>query len=345
MIDIELPATEFQLPRVLKPREFLRPLPSAAGHYLLILDNSALEHITKCPTSALHYLIYRREAWARNAALTFGGAIHKGIEAYLLGESPEQQDQRIADYFAENPAPLDEYRTVTMAQRVMRAYRLQDEGWEILADHGEKLIEKPFEIPLGRLDLNTEIQLPEWPEPRHVAAIHVAYSGRIDLIALVNEHNRIVDHKTTSIAGDQFVQSYHLSSQTMGYTWAAQQLWPELNVSGFCLDGIGLRRVAEDHKNLTAPGPRGGEAPLTFFKAFFDYSEEHLIEWEINTLAIISDFVHCLVRNYFPRYTNSCFNKFGKCQYFDVCTFENKEVRLRFLNSDSFKPVTWSPVL
>jgi PD-(D/E)XK nuclease superfamily len=344
MIDIELPNTELPPPTISKPREFLRPLPQD-GHYLLILDNSALEHFTKCPTSALHYLIYRREAHARNAALTFGGAIHEGIKGYLLGESAQEQDQRIVQYFTENPSPPDEYRTVGMALRVMAHYRIQDLGWEILEDNGEQLIEKPFEIPLGRLDVNTKIRLPEWPEPRHVEAIHVAWSGRIDLVAHVNGHNRVVDHKTTSIGGDQYIPAFQLAHQTIGYTWVARILWPELDITGFCLDGIGLRRVQEDTKNLIAKGPRGGEAPLTFFKAFFDYTQERLEKWEANTLTITSDLVHCLVRNQFPMFTNSCFGKYGKCQYHDACTIENDQVRLRFLNSDSFKPVTWNPVL
>ena len=335
---------ELPTPTILKPREFLTPLPQS-GHYLLVLDNSAIEHVTKCPTSALNYLLYRREAHARNAALTYGGAIHEGIKGYLLGESPEQQDQRIVQYFAENPAPLDEYRTVTMALRVMQYYRIQDDGWNILQDNGEQLIEKPFEVPLGVLDVNTDIQLPDWPEPRHVSTIHVAWSGRIDLVAHVNGQNRVVDHKTTSVAGDQFIQSFQLAHQTIGYTWVSRLLWPELDIKGFCLDGIGLRRVPDTTSNLLAKGPRGGESPLTFFKAFFDYTEERLEQWERNALTIISDFVHCLVRGYFPMYTNSCFGKYGKCQFYDVCTIDNPQLRMRFLQSDNFKSVTWGPTL
>ena len=207
------------------------------------------------------------------------------------------------------------------------------------------MIEKAFEVPLGRLDVNADIRLPEWPEPRRVKAIHVAWSGRIDLVAHVHGHNRIVDHKTTSLAGDQYVQQFALAHQTIGYTWVARILWPELNVTGFCLDSIALRRCTEDTKDLMSRGPRGGDAPLSFFKAYFDYNEERVEQWEANTLAIISDFVHCLVRNFFPMFTNSCFGKYGRCQYHDACEIENDQVRMRFLQGDSFKTVTWLPTL
>jgi hypothetical protein len=115
----------------------------------------------------------------------------------------------------------------------------------------------------------------------------------------------------------------------MGYVWTANKLWPELDISSFCLNGIGLRRCKDEFVNIMAPGPRGGEPPLTFFQVFYDYTEEQLIQWEENVTAIISDFIHSVVRDFYPQFTNSCFNKFGKCQYFDACTLENKEVRRR----------------
>jgi hypothetical protein len=165
------------------------------------------------------------------------------------------------------------------------------------------------------------------------------------LVAHVNGHNRIVDHKTSSISTEQYVQQFALSHQTIGYTWVSRILWPELDITGFCLDGIALRRVTEDTKDLTSRGPRYGEPPLTFFKAYFDYNDEHTERWEANTLAIIRDFIHCLVRNFFPMFTNNCFGKYGRCQFHDACCLENDQVRMRFLMGDSFKTVTWLPTL
>ena len=166
-LTIDLPAAHPPQPKG-ELRPLLTPLPQE-GHYLLVIDNSAMEHFTRCPTAGLYQLVHRREAYARNAALTFGGALHEAL-ASLLRRLPEaEQDQAILQYFAENPAPPDEYRTAPLALQVMRHYRarqaLPDYEWSVLSDdQGEPLIERPFELPLGVLEINTRLQLPDWPQ-------------------------------------------------------------------------------------------------------------------------------------------------------------------------------------
>jgi PD-(D/E)XK nuclease superfamily len=300
----------------------------------------------------MYHLVYRRQAYAKNAALNFGGALHEGLKAYFMGEPSEVQDQAILQYFAESPPPPDEYRTPQLALQVLKHYRVRSEfpdyQLSVLNDSaGTPIVERPFEIPLGVLDINRDVKLPSWPEPQFVRTIHVAWSGRIDILAKCNERDRVVDHKTTSVAGEQFIPSFQLSHQTQGYVWAAQQLWPELNINSFCLDAIYIKRPGANGygSNLMSKGPRGGPPSLDFFRAYFDYTDSRLEQWEENTKHIVEDFVHCLVRGFFPMYTNHCFNKFGRCQYFDVCNFDDPIVRMRFLQSESFKDVTWSPIL
>jgi hypothetical protein len=344
-LTIDLPAAHPPEPKGAALRPLLTPLPQD-GHYLLVLDNSSMEMFTRCPTAGRYRLVNRREAHARNAALTFGGALHEGLQWLLRGLPESDQDHAILQYFAENPAPPDEYRTPALALQVMRHYRfrqsLPDYAWTVLAD-SEPIIERPFELPLGVLDINTPIQLPDWPEPRLVKAIHVAWSGKIDLIAHTNNRNRVVDHKTTSVAGDTYIPGFILAHQTIGYVWAAQQIWPGLDITGFCLNAIYLRRPLPGTTNLIARGPRGGMPTLDFFRAYFEYSPERLDQWERNSLTLAEDFVHCLIRRYFPMYTNHCFNKFGRCQYHDICTLDDPQVRQRMLDSDMYRDVTWSP--
>jgi PD-(D/E)XK nuclease superfamily len=346
MICIDLPQAHPPEPKA-PLRPLLTPLPQE-GHYLLVIDNSKMEIFTKCPTAALYYLVHRREAHARNAALTFGGALHEGIEALLRGLDEAFQEQAIVQYFAENPTPPDEYRTVALALQVMKHYRerqaLPDYEWTVLSDN-EPIIERPFELPLGVLDVSTQLQLPDWPEPQFVKAIHVAWAGRIDLVANTNNRNRVVDHKTTSIAGDTYIPSFILAHQTIGYVWAAQQIWPALDITGFCLNAIHLKRPAPGMTNLIAKGPKGGPPTLDFFRAFYEYPPERLEQWEQNSLTLAEDFVHCLVRQFFPMFTNSCFNKYGRCQYHDICTLEKPEWRHRMLMSDVYRDVTWSPTI
>lgn len=332
-------------------RQLLTPLPTP-GHFLLVIDNSSLEVFTTCPQSAYYKLVLRREAQAKNAALTFGGAIHEGLEALLSGEDEATQNERIVSFFTNHPTPLDEYRTVNNALAVLAAYRfratLPDYQWTIQSDANGPIIERAFELPLGVLEVGAYIQMP-WlnagdndGKEIFVDQIHVAWSGRIDAIAHCNNAIRVVDHKTTSIAGDQFVQDFQISNQVLGYVWATRQLWPDLAPSGFCLNAIHFKKPT-GNGSITEPGPRGGPSALNFFRAYFDYSEARLNEWSTNCLAIVSDFIHCLVRDQFPRHTKWCFGKYGKCQYHDVCVQDDPAVRQNLILSDMFKPVTWNP--
>lgn len=349
------------------PRLLLTPLPTP-GEFLLVIDNSSLEVFTTCPTSANYKLVLRREAHARNAALTFGGALHQGLEQFLTRQfmkehnwpdSPDDdsiEDQAILRHFIENPAPLDEYRTVTNALEVMKQYRvrasLPDYQWEIQSDDNGPLIERAFELPLGTVEVNAKLDMP-WLaqgagsmmyEDIHavpVTRIHIAWSGRIDAIARCGDPkvNRVCDHKS----GKVDPQEYHISNAVLGYVWAGQQLWPELNINGFCLNALATKKPAAGC-SMSSVGPRGGKPALELFRSYFDYTPERIAQWQENTLSIVSDFIHCLVRDYYPRHTKWCFGKYGKCQYHDVCIQDDPKVRHNMLMSDMFRGVTWNPV-
>ena len=328
-----------------KRREFLTPIPELPGEFLLVMDNTAMEKVQRCPTAGRYYLVVGREGHAKNAALAFGGAIHEGLESFYKHETTDEQNQAILRYFTENPAPPDEYRTPQTALDVMGFYRQEcavreDYKWLVLSDGNGDIIERPFEIPLGVLEIEQEVA-----PYGYIKKIHVAWSGRIDIVASCFNYNRVVDHKTTSIEGDQFIQSFQLSHQTIGYVWAAQQMFPNLHpLNGFCLNAIRLKKPT-GKVGLTDKGPRGGEPALKFFRAYFEYSQERIDQWAANALAIIEDFVHCLMRDFFPLYTNHCFNKFGRCPYFDIDTIDDQALRLRMLNSDAYKDVTWDPTV
>lgn len=335
-----------------KRRELLEPL-SKSGEFLLVLDNSAMEWIQRCPTSAFYHLVMSRQAHAKNSSLTFGGALHIGVERLELAKAKEEPEDETAtakamlDYFSENGGGvIDEYRTPQNALEVMAHYRerckLPDYYTEILFDSAGPIVERAFELPLGVLEVKAFLKLPQWEHSRWIERIHVAWSGRIDGLPQVNDKNRVKDTKTTSIGGEQFSQSFQLSNQTIGYVWAGQQLWPAFNISGCMIDAIWLKKPSKGC-GLTDRGPRGGEPALQFFRLFFDYPPIRVAEWASNAMLMISDFVGHLVSGEYPMYMNHCFNKYGKCQFHDICLQDEKAVRLKMLQSDAYKDVTWNP--
>lgn len=331
-----------QEPKATPRRKLLTPL--GDDEYLLVLDNSAMETFTTCPRYAWHYLVVGREAHARNAALVFGSACHVGWESIENGDTFEITAQKVIKFWTENPVPADDYRTLDVCLELLVHYverkRLPDYHWEVLTDSSGPLVERAFELPLGVFDIEATLNLPEGP--LYVKRIHVAWSGRMDVIVNVNGSNRVADNKTTSIAGDNFVQEFQLANQTIGYVWAAQKLWPSLNVNGFCLNAAHLKRPTAGTP-LMSKGPRGGAPALNFFRAYFDYSPERLAQWKENAFTLVEDFIICLVRDGFPMHTKWCMGKYGRCQYFDVCTMDDPNVRMNMLTSDMFKSVTWNP--
>lgn len=362
-------------------RYLLRPLPEP-GHFLFVVDNSAAERFI-CPTLARNYLVYGREPHPTNAALIFGGALHVGIEVLLRGPKAMapivngEQEIKLEDstellvraataltlYFTKHPSPMDEYRTLPHALEVLKFYQQRlgfpDYYMEIAKDERGPLIERAFELPLGTIKIEERVQgiFPyiesnEYSDKLDIThagiwidTIHVAWAGRIDVVGQCNGKMRIVDHKTTSQGSSDFINDFHLSSQTRGYLWAARQLWPELNVDGFCLDAIHFKKPSSGC-GIMDRGPRGGEPALKFFRSYFDYSDASIAQWESNTMTRVEDFLHSLVRGNYPQEATYCFNrKYGKCPYHDCCVIEieDLEAAKKLLFSEAYRPVTWNP--
>lgn len=361
-------------------RPLLTPLPEP-GHFLLVLDNTSAEKFTTCPTAAKFYLVNGREGQAKSSALTFGGALHAGLEKFLKwqfykdvpfmtdgldtdgGISADAQDLAIVKFFCENPLSLTlnpDYRTVESCLEVMKHYRFQaqlpDYTWEVLSDKSGPVIERAFELPLGVLEVGERISMPwlnlieyDWLSADKktiapfVSHIHVAWSGRID--AVVHSHGmaRVCDHKTTSDKRYLNPQKYHLANQTIGYVWAAKQLFPSLDVRGFLLNGV-IFRNPTGSGSIFDKGPRGGDPSLSFARYNYEYSDERLLWWADNAMLIVSDFITCLVRNEFPSHTVACHGTYGPCPYLEVCEQDLLPLREALLSSDRFKTVTWNPV-
>lgn len=291
------------------------------------------------------------------------GSSTMALEEAMAKYNNIAQNQAILSYFTQNPVPSGDYRNSTSALAVLAAYRKRcnttlypDYEWEIQADEKGLIIERAFEIPMGVVDVDIIANMP-WLTPDQlwchiggrdhvrnvpVSRIHLAWSGRIDLIAKVNSHIHIVDHKTSSIDADSFLKGFQFSSQTIGYVWAARHLFPDFDISRFCLNCIQFKKPSGDC-GPTDRGPRGGAPALSFYRSYFTYSDERIQRWLGDTQLLIEDFLHSVSRNHFPLNDRSCFDKFGMCPYFDACSIDNEESGDRYLQSESYKEVTWNP--
>lgn len=365
-------------------RYLLRPLPEP-DHFLFIVDNSAAERFICPTLARNYLVWSREPHPTNAALIFGGALhvgietlLKEPKKKFAFADSDDGplEDETelliraatdLTLFFTKHPSPMDEYRTLATALEVLKHYqqRIKFPDYHMVIQQDERglIVERAFELPLGVLEFKTwvkdigpHIEVNEFAEGVteteagiFIDTIHVAWAGRIDVIGHCNRRNRVIDHKTSSQASGNkrvdFVNDFLLSSQTRGYVWAAKQLWPELEISGACVDAIQLKKPAAG-SGLMDRGPRGGEPALDFFRAYYDYSDQAIASWEENTMQRIEQFLTCVMQGQYPMEATYCYNrKYGKCPYHDCCVIEieEPEAAKRLLFSEAYRPVTWNP--
>lgn len=314
--------------------------------YSLNIDWSTLESFLSCDRASEWKLVYGRTSKSRSA-LTYGAAIHAGLEvaARLVGKESSEQviRQAIAATeipFSESPPEIGEWRNFQSAAETVEAYikHYSGEHMTVLSHEENPLIEVGFKLPLGELEIDSTIQYPEnlivqsaqSPEHFYIGKLTVNWTGIIDKVVSIHDKIWVLDHKTTSMFGSDYFDDFELSTQPIGYQWAMERILQK-PVDGYIIDCLVTRKKTKT----------GTERE--FHRHFYPREQWKLDEWPKNTLELVSDFVHNLVRGYFPQKTTHCRGKYGKCQYFDTCNFKPSQ-RLLYLNSDAYQPFTWSPI-
>lgn len=355
-ITIESPRTQASPPRPdLPTRKLLQASSEHPDDYVLEIDNSSLEKFTTCPRAAENYLIHSREAAGSSSAQNFGRLFHKCEEIRLLHGLSEAtktaQKEEVMSHFLSHPVPPDDHRTADRMLAILKVYndRYAQDGWpeSVLTDaEGVKFVERPFKVQLCTLPINATLPfngsqlLPKdagWRSNDFegsdviIRNLHILYTGRIDVILRERSSGQlwVVDHKTSSIGGKTYYEDFRLSSQTVGYCWAAQKVLQQ-PVSGLLLNALIIRPLTK-----TGIGQE-------FTRNNFFYSPNRLEEWEQNVKTIVTDFVANLVRGYFPQHTKACMGKYGICQYHENCSLPRQQ-RPSDLASDLFRSVTWNP--
>lgn len=296
----------------------------------MLIDNTSLEHFTTCARNAEYYLLRNRELNVGRSALVFGGTLHECLEMYYRnpGKELEFYLKNAEPIIQEMPEPEDpkDFRTRARAFDAFLSYCTSAIGddFVVLNDEAsEPYIERYFELPLGDVEFNSTFN------GKFFEKISVRWTGRIDLIIQEGDTPWVLDHKTTRIVGDSFFGNFYNSQQTIGYTWAASQLL-KTQVAGLFLNALAIRPV-------TKTG-----VPFELCRQKFPYQPSRVEEWVFNTLTLVSDFLSHLDRGFFPMETQWCVGKYGKCQFFDVCTLP-AEQRETMLTSNFYKDVTWTP--
>jgi hypothetical protein len=208
-----------------------------------------------------------------------------------------------------------------------KQWPIDSEPFTLLLDDGKPIVERPFKLLLGHADMcGSKVRTHEGEIT--LDTIHIYWTGRLD--ALVHYGVPLVmDAKTTAMLGQNFYDDFWLSSQMLGYVWAARNL-------GYPVEGLFLDVLAGRKPSKTG-------TMFEFQRQRYHYKQEHLDEWETDTFTLVTDFLEHLRRGYFPKSPKWCFGKYGRCQYWDICT-QVPANRETMLQSDLFRNVTFSPL-
>lgn len=170
--------------------------------------------------------------------------------------------------------------------------------------------------------------------------VHIEWTGIIDMLAEINGDLYVVDHKTTSIISQDFFDGFEIAMQPTGYFAAMRAAFPDLPIKGFMANVLACRKPVAA---FTKSGKPTSSKPFEAFRRQYHYSDWHVNEFKQDTLALVEELFANVTNKFFPKKTQWCVGKYGKCPYFDVCSLPPQS-RMDMLMSDQYINNTWKPV-
>lgn len=349
----------------------LPPLPLIDNH--LFIDNSGwMEGLSTCPRALEYRTLRKRILSQEKPSLNFGSAIHLALELRYAAYANRAVDDQyynnlgtiFSEFFAEHPTPDDDWRTLNWAMTIARKYneRYVVEEFSLLeytqaincpicvgkyeiakcvfcSGTGQRLamVELPFALELYKHTM------------RDGQIITVMYSGKIDLPIKLEDKLYVLDHKTTSMMGEQFPNEMRMSAQQRGYVWAFEQLTNQ-PLHGYFINGIRTKEVPlYVLKGKEFKGKEGKVSTAetwwneNFVRHKFPIERSDVVTWQDNTIDLLEEFFFNYERGVMPQKTTWCSGKYGKCAFYNVCTLAASD-RLSLLNSGEYVDNLWSPL-
>lgn len=301
-------------------------------------DNTRLSEYKRCPRA---YFIRHVMGWNTEGtgdALVFGQAWHEGQDVIWkcgkmmadkqLGQMDvvEMAFTAFMKTWTENGFPesmdfgaQERYapRTPGTAKEMMWAYI--DERRHML--HGSTIlgIEQPFAVPLPGV-ANT------W------------YVGRLDKSIHFNNQTLVLEHKTTTAYAREggfrsdYIDSWFASSQVKGYQFGAGLYYPDL--AAVWVDAALVHNKVHDAFRLV---------PVAHGPALLTEWLENTTEWvESVNEARRQEQAGYKLSKCFPKNEDSCYGKFGRCPFLDICQ-TNPDPRMLPGPPGGFEVNIWEP--
>lgn len=305
------------------------------------IDNTMVEDHQRCPSL---YNLRHNHGWTSkytSAALGIGGALHLGLAEWYRGKGLQAAIDAIEVGWPLG-MPVDDYRTLTKAQEVMRAFvrKHPTEAWSVVGTPHMPLVEQVFTLPTGMYmpcdtcglhpnniaEAVEQLRTPGAENPWADGLCHrcatfmepIEYGGVIDLIVNFGAKIFIVDHKTTAQMGSTYFLQFKPNNQISGYCWAAGELsGRRQDIGGGIINGIGIYK----------------SSPTKFEREITSRTETNIREWLVNLWYQCLEMRMHEKQHYWPMRTKAC-TIYGTCPFYDVHSLASEDERRRMLEQN-----------
>lgn len=310
---------------------------------IVLCDNSEFTQWDGCMAAGIYSGALKRVSARSRSPLAFGAAVHAGLESFFKKEKVFDADLQInrplwleKAFASAAKEKLDEIgdpkRNTKKLEELLTSYimeyeRMPSMQFDLVEIDGVYQVEQSFVVPLGNITLDR-------PLFGHMS-LEVQWSGKMDLLSKWDGGIAPVDHKTTSIMGEKFLDDKLRSSQMLGYTyatrWLAQHVFENMPVYGVRINALASRSTGFEFRQFSVP-----------------FADWKVGEWQAETLLSVKEKVirleHFLATGEVAPTREHCVTKYGKCPYFDVCD-ASPLMRDRMIFDDSyFYESDWSPL-
>lgn len=295
----------------------------------MILNGSSAQTFQQCRQKAWNWRELRLESKREAESLTIGAAFHAGQAARYKGASESEirtivETTYRAEMGEEMVLPEEEQlivRNIRFAQNSILEHsrHWKDESFQVLmpevkfrvalpeSEHHcwfvHRKIENDFMRERYHRETNTGCLNKDCYQPHY-------YTGTTDAVISTRNVVMLLEHKTTSVFSDLFLEKFRLDKQPRQYIYG---IWKSTGIrpSGFILNVI-----RKPNKNAADP-----TRPTGFARESYIVSDRELADVEKELIQIANNYETAfrLQDIYKTSDTNICIAYNRKCYYFNSC--------------------------
>ena len=319
IVDVNLSDTSVEIPAL--PKEMISVV-KQDGRTFVRINSSSLGTMQECPRKTKYSLVDGWKPESENPAFLFGRAIHKALETFYRGELSERIlppfDHVELMAFGQNRGDdglISRAITAFLTEAALLSAlpegdkRSLSNGVYILWHYFKSFIDDPYVAHVD--DMGPVVERPFTFRLHEEEKYVIDYFGTVDLVVRHAGTGEllVMDHKTSSVVGNDFYNRMKPNHQYTGYLLGAKRALG-IETDSFLVNCL---QVKERPKTSRGTPPHFPRQVTTRDESDYEEFIEVVHYNVINHLASLRDNVWPLGP------TNVCAN-YGGCTYLSVCS-------------------------